>query len=251
MLLTIAALLIITIALAVLVLAPNLMTHRLLFDHTPDRPSPFGYQMAWLAVRSVDTLEVQKVLGITNCEPSNWNTGIGTIYHEELGAGRVFVSPPIEGWTFVVGLSLPQPLGPAFADKCTPLMLDLGATFPEVQYFLCDSDIEIFAWARVQDGKLKRAFAIGDDGFLWNKGKVSREELELGLKILTAPRQRRKNQLQIFEADDYPTELHVMYLAGRWGLDPTKLDAAQCQPGTGSIGYAPVHWAPLRLKRSA
>ncbi|MFM1815967.1 MAG: hypothetical protein RLZ98_2662 [Pseudomonadota bacterium] len=249
MLLTIVLLIAITTALAFRVLAPRMIVGRLVFDTTPDRPVPFGYQMAWLAIRTVETHRVVEHFELTNVEPANWSHGIGTIYHKDLGNGRIFVSPPVEGWTFVIGLSLPQPLGPSFTDKCTPLLLDTGTAFPEVHYYLCDPVTEMYAWAKVEAGRLKRAFAFGDDGVIWNKGRITPEELELGLGILTAPRSRRKGHLELVSERDLPTEAHVTYLAGRWSMDPTQLQGEAAQRGAGSIGFAPANWAPTRLRR--
>lgn len=236
--------------LAFMVLAPRCLSARLIFDSRPDKPVAFGYQMAWLAIRSIDTQRVLDSLCLDTLERTNWSNGIGTVYHRELGEGRVFVSPPVEGWTFVVGMALPQPLGPYYSDTLTPLLLDLGDQFPEVHYYLCDSITENYAWARVDQARLKRAFALGDDGINWNKGKVTSEELELGLAILSIPRTRRKSQAALSSARDYPTEAHVVYLAGRWGLDPTTLDNADRSVGAGFIGFAPAAWAPARLRRT-
>ena len=79
----------------------------------------------------------------------------------------------LSGWTFVVGLSLPYPVGRSFVDKCTPMLLRLGAEFIEVQYFFSYPPIDFFAWARIVHGRLIRAFAIGDEGTIWNRGNVS------------------------------------------------------------------------------
>ena len=47
-----------TIAIAALVLMPRLREERIVFDVAPDRPVPFGYKMAWLALRTRDTQRV-------------------------------------------------------------------------------------------------------------------------------------------------------------------------------------------------
>ncbi len=44
-----------TIAVAALVIVPRLSPGRVVFSLVPDRPYPFGYKMAWLAIRSDDT----------------------------------------------------------------------------------------------------------------------------------------------------------------------------------------------------
>lgn len=251
--LIIAVFVLATIAVAALVLAPRMFAPRVVFDKNPDPPAAFGFRMAWLAIRTNDTAHVAQVLRLEPIEKSNWRTGIGTVYDERLGEGRLYLTPPVNGWTFVVGLSLPQPLGRHFVDKCTTMLLDLAGAFPEAQYYLCYPPIDFFAWARLHDGKLVRAFAIGDEGIIWNKGKPTRDERGLGLRLgeVRGVRSRKGDvgpPLQI-----YPTEQHVMHLASCWSLDPTTLAAGKADPD-GGIGYicaAPSAWKPERLRRSA
>ena len=104
-----------------------------IYSAVPDRPCAFGYGMAWLAIRARSAREVIEALRLFEPVPCNWNSGIGAVYDARLGASHVFVSPPVGDWTFVVGLPLPHPMGRGFVDKCTPLLVDLGGRFPEVQ----------------------------------------------------------------------------------------------------------------------
>lgn len=249
--LTLAILVPLTIAIAAFVLAPLVAQERVIFDPTPDRPAPFGLKMAWLAVRTRDAARVVDVLGLVAPQPCNWSAGVGTIYDDRLGESHVFVSPPVNGWTFVVGLPLPYPVGRGFVDKCTPMLLGLGAEFTEVQYFFSYPPIDFFAWARIIDGRLVRAFAIGDEGTIWNKGKPSRAEKSLGLKLFELRGVRERRGDAGGELILYPTEEHVMRLASRWSLDPTRLDAAPVSAATGFICLAPAAWRPERLRRSA
>lgn len=241
-----------TIAVAALVLAPRIAEGRIIYDVSPDAPKPFGYGMAWLAIRTRDSARVLEALALREGEPANWNTGLGTVYSTEIGPDRLFVSPPVNGWTFVVGLALPQPLGHAFADKATPLLVDLGGTFIEVQYFAACPAIDYFAWARVIDGKLVRAFAVSDEGLLWNKGKATKEEKALGLKLVET---RGKGRRADSDGVVLPSEQDVMRLAAKWSLDPTRIDAAhvgdgRVGAGLGVIGRAPIVWRPERLRRT-
>ncbi len=127
------------------------------FEASPDGPCPFGCGMAWLAIRSDEPDAVIEALRLENAAPCNWNSGVGAAYDDWLGAAHVFVSPPVRGWTFVVGLPLPHPVGRGFVDKCTPMLVDLGGRFDEVQYFFSYPPIDFYAWARVKDGRLVRA----------------------------------------------------------------------------------------------
>ena len=117
MILTIAIMVILTIAIAAFVLAPRMFEQRIVYEQVPDRPASFGYKMAWLAIRSRNTDAVLDALNLTSAVRCNWKSGIGTVYDHHLGNDHIFVSPPVNGWTFVVGLALPHPAGRGFADK--------------------------------------------------------------------------------------------------------------------------------------
>ncbi len=248
MILVIAVMIAITIAVAAYKLAPRLGDGRVVFGVEPDHPAAFGYDMAWLAVRTRDTEAVVSALTLQDPQRCNWNSGIGTVYDAGLGENHVYVSPPVNGWTFVVGLPLPHPSTSAFVDKCTPLLVSLGGRFVEVQYFFSYPPIDMFAWARMVDGRLLRAFAAGDEGVIWNKGKTSREERALGLKLFELRGVRGRRGDAGGEIILHPTEDHVMRLALRWSLDPTRLNTSSANPGLGYIAVAPAAWRPERLK---
>ena len=240
-----------TLAAAVYVFAPRMAQGRVVYGTQPDHPASFGYRMAWLAIRTRDTARVHSALGLTEPEVANWQSGIGTVYDEKLGANQVFVSPPLNGWTFVVGTSLPCPMGRTFVDKCTPMLLDLGREFIEVQYFYTFPLVDIYAWARVIDGKLVRAFAVGENGIIWNKGKPTKDEKSLGLKLFELRGVRGRKGDAGGELILHPTEEHVMKLATRWSLDPTMLDAAPFPASMGHIASAPSFWRAERLRKTA
>lgn len=251
MILTIAIMVALTIAVAAHVLAPRMADPRIIFEQSPDQPAAFGYRMAWIAVRTRDTAAVLEELGLAAAEPCNWRSGIGTVYDAELGDDRVFISPPVNGWTFVVGLAIPHPLGRAFTDNCLPLLTHLGKRFVEVQYFFTYPLIDVFAWARLIEGRVVRAFAITDSGVVWNKGRSTREERALGLKLFDFRGVRGRKGDAGGEIILYPTEEHVLSLAARWSLDPTRLGTAdQTSPGLGYIALAPATWRPRRLRKA-
>lgn len=251
MILSILIMVIATVAVAAFKLAPRIGHGRVVYPTTPDRPLAFGYQMAWLAIRTRDTAAVVEALGLDAPQPCNWNSGLGTVYDARLGQNHIFVSPPVNGWTFVVGLPLPQPMGRSFADKASPLLSDLGRRFVEVQLFIAFPPVDLFAWARLIDGRLVRAFAIGDEGIIWNKGKTTKEERALGLKLfeLRGVRDRRGDAGGPLIL--HPTEDHVMQVARKWSLDPTKLGPKSGSEAMGLIACAPNSWRVERLKKAA
>ena len=251
MYLTIAALTLATMFLATVYFAPRIADRRVVYQTTPDRPCGFGYRMSWLAIRSRDTARIVSTLGLLAPEATNWQTGVGVVYDHELGDTRVFVTPPVNGWSFVVGLALPQPIGPLFVDKSTPLLLELGAEFIEVQYFLSYPQLDFHAWARVLDGKLIRAFAVTDEGVVQEAGKPTKEERSLGLKLFELRGVKGRKGDAGGELILHPTEEHVMRLAARWSLDPTVLNSMSADPALGIVGIAPTRWLPQRARRAA
>lgn len=240
-----------TVAVIVLAIAPRLIKRTVVFSDTPDHPKPFGYAMSWLAVKTADTSAVVACLGLEDGKPANWNSGIGTIYDPALSDSYVFVSPPVKGWTFVAGVPLPHPVGRNFADKLTPLLTRLSQQFTDVQYYAAFPIIDLFGWARLSKGKLVRAFVIGDDGVLWDHGRLSFEEKELGLKLFDL----RGIKGRIGDAGGaivlYPTEQQVLRLANAWSVSPVSLDKIKTQAGVGLIAKAPSSWRTERLKQKA
>ncbi len=59
----------------------------------PDLPIPFGYNCAWLAIRSASVLEAALALRLRRAEAANWANGLGRAQ-----AGEMFVSPAVGGW---------------------------------------------------------------------------------------------------------------------------------------------------------
>ena len=94
--------------------------------------------------------------------------------------------------------------------------MQLGSRFPEVQYFFTYPLIDFFAWARIVEGKLVRGFAIGDQGILLNRGKPTREERRLGLKLFEMRGVKERTGDAGGELMLHPTEDHVMRLAQAW-----------------------------------
>jgi hypothetical protein len=248
--LVIAGMIALTVALAFWLVRGS-TDERVVLDDEPDRPCSFGCSMAWLAIRSTDAEEVIAALGLIEPTRCNWNSGIGAVYDDRLSATHVFVSPPFRGWTFVVGLPLPHPVGRGFVDKCTPLLVDLGGRFAEVQYFFSFPPIDFYAWARVRDGRLVRAFAVTDEGIAWNKGRASKEERSLGLKLFELRGVQGRKGDAGGEMILHPTEDHVMRLAHLWSLDPTTVHTIAAQPGLGFIAVAPAAWRSERSRKIA
>jgi mRNA degradation ribonuclease J1/J2 len=104
---------------------------------------------------------------------------------------------------------------------------------------------------RVKDGRLVRAFAATDEGIVWNKGRATKEERGLGLKLFELRGVRERKGDAGGELILHPTEDHVMRLASRWSIDPTTLYEAHAEPALGYVALAPSSWRAERLRRAA
>jgi hypothetical protein len=246
----IAILTIATIAIASLILAPHVAERQVIFDDSPDKPCGFGPDMTWIAVKTNDYATVIDAVGGEQPIAANWNSGIGTIYNAEFGPNRIFVSSPVDGWVFVIGTALPHPQGHAFVDKCTPLLMHLGERFKEVQYFASYPDLDLFAWAKIVSGRI-RAFGVGDEGVIWNRGRTTREERTLGLKLFELRGVRGRKGDAGGELLMHPTQEHVMRVAGHWSINPTLLDTSEFANGLGAVCLAPSAWRTERLRKTA
>lgn len=240
-----------TVAVAGLWLAPRMRAGRVIFDEVPDRPRAFGYDMAWLAIRSDDTEAVLDMLALEDETAANWNSGLGTVYDRALGASRVFVTPPVDGWTFAIGLALPHPASASFLDKSMPLLQRLASRFPDVQYFASCPVVDLYAWVRFTDRHLVRAFATIDGEMVWSKGGPTRAELALGLRHYELRGVKDRSGDAGGEIVLSPTEEQVMHMARQWSIDPTGLKPAHARAGLGIVGIAPRAWQAERLRKAA
>ncbi len=181
-------------------------------------PRPAG----WVAVRSKNPMAVQNALALHNPKTGTWAEVMG-------GRDRrtLFVAPPVAGWTLVVGEALPDPA--VDVDVCFRFLCQLSRELGEVQFFRADPVIGDHAWARLDRGRVVRAYAWAEGRTLWNQGPRTAVEKAL--------------QLRCHEYGD-PAETaggvdnaeRVPLLATCWSLDPGDLDAAFLTEAPGIVG---------------
>lgn len=251
MLLTVVILVGLTTVLAAALVVPRLVPRRIRVDDAPDRPQAFGSEMSWLAVKTEDAGRLAAVLGLGDLSVANWNSGLGAIYDLDLSDTFVFLSPPVEGWTFVAGVALPLPQGGAFVDKAAPLLGLLAREFRSVQYFATFPIIDFYAWARFEDGQAIRAVAVGEAGPVWKAGAPTSVERKLGLSMMDVRGIQNRSgdiggALQL-----HPTEQHVLGVAEDWSVNPIAIDALAAGPGVGWIARAPAAWRAERARSAA
>jgi hypothetical protein len=188
----------------------------------PDLPRPFGPRCVWLAVRGAKPADVARALGLRETAPSSWESGVKGAY-----AGRVFVTPPIDGWVLAASTRFPDAGDATHEDRATPLLARLSGALGEVQYFGAHDGIGWWAWARFKEGAAVRKAAVlaAQDAVLWNEGEPTTAEQSLGL-TLKGP---SKGGAAI---DDHG----VFSLARAWSVDPSAIEARHLGPSLGIIG---------------
>jgi len=92
---------------------------------------------------------------------------------------------------------------------------------------------------------------MGDEGVIWDRGRLTREEKALGLKLFEV----RGIRGRIGDAGQsiilYPTEQQVLRMASGWSVDPSMLERLARNPGAGLIAPAPPCWRAQRLSKAA
>ena len=190
-----------------------------------DRPQGFGSRTLWLAFRGATPQAVAKALDLREVAPLSWVAGVAGAY-----AGRVFVTPPVDGWVLATSTRLPDVGGGQHADGATSLLTRLSHQFDEVQYFGTHQDIGWLAWARFVNGAPTRKFAYlaAQGAILWDEGALTNEEHALGLDF----------GAKAVRDGAVPDERDVFALAARWSVDPSTL-GQRLEPGTGLGGALP------------
>ncbi len=202
---------------------------------SPDSPIAFGYKISWLVVQGFTTEEVAKILAEsdsryanTDFVPCNWASGMARIHATFLNR-EVFISPPLQGWVFVVNW---QP-----NDETEP---DLNGVLEALSAkgragFFANHRVASYAsWALAENGKLFRHLSEADFVTYADVGPVSefeRADMITSMELAGA---------EISEADEdeyydrLPDESDVIEVAGKFSLDPTQLEGATL--GLGLLG---------------
>jgi hypothetical protein len=115
--------------------------------------------LSWLAVESVDQAKVVKALGLTDVRETAWIDGVELIdevaHDEEDPFSTVVVTPPMQGWTLVIGpyfgLSYPQQTA-----HVTDFCRELSADFGKAQLFFHSEQNDGEAWLIAERGRILR-----------------------------------------------------------------------------------------------
>lgn len=188
---------------------------------------PLFLPSRWLAIRSTHLHAVQSALRLHKSKPCSWEEGL-TAAHER----KLFVSPPIAGWTLVMGASLPDPADDV--DRCFLFLLELSRKLGHVQFFTLNRVLNHHAWVQAEQGQILRAYAWAGRT-LWNQGRMTRAEVELGMTCLDYTEQADLSDFGASEAAGANTD-RVPLLAARWSLDPATIDLRRFRETQGIAG---------------
>jgi hypothetical protein len=207
------------------------MRRRLMLDSWGDpvrfHPQVLESPCRWLAIRSANPQAVQEALNLHNPMRCSWTEGLA-----EARERKLFISPPIDGWILVVGASLPDPGDDV--DRCFRFLNSLSRKLGEVQFFGVNRALHHHAWAKLENGRVLRAYAWAGQT-LWNQGRQTFAEADMGLKSFGYFETPQRMDFTQPDPLAINTE-RVPALAARWSIDPTMVDERQLHSGQGIAG---------------
>lgn len=175
------------------------------------RPLHFPMPARWLALRSTNTAAVRELFGVTSAPATPWSEALARSRMR-----RIFVSQPVDGWTLVIGGGVPDPAQDI--DAAYRFLTRASFALGEVHFYAADRVLNFHTWARLDDGRVTRAYGWAGET-LWNEGRVTLEERLLGLRC-----RAYGEEPEPVRYGDAPPELHnterVILLARRWSIDP-------------------------------
>jgi hypothetical protein len=180
-------------------------------------PLPFGRTCGWLAIRADRPEDVIAALPLAGARPADWRTGVRAAYE-----GRVFVTPPLDGWVLVLSTRLPDAGDGRARERLTPFVTDLSRRLETtVLAFATSFSVGYSHFAAAEGGVLRRARAdVASEGRrLLDRGDADVD----GLPRREAPR-----------------EEEIFALAGRLSVDPNTLDRRTVPVGDGWLGDLPA-----------
>jgi hypothetical protein len=197
----------------------------------PDRGFFFRRPACWLAIKNRSVLAVQSALGLHNPKPCSWIEGLA-------GEAKLFIAPPISGWTLVLGSGLPEPNDDV--DICYRFLLELSRKLGQVQLFCANWVLQHHAWIKVERGRVLRAYAWAGRT-LWQQGSQTPAEKELGLTCFGYT--ETAEHTPFGQADVLSSNVDkVPILAARWSLDPGRIEERYIGAERGIAGEPSVRY---------
>ena len=170
----------------------------------------------WLAIKARNWIAVQEVLGLHNPKPCSWAEGL--VSREEKA---LILSPPIRGWILVMGNGLPDPADDV--DRCFHFLVRLSRKLGEVQYFSVNRAVDHHAYARLDRGRVIRAYAWAGET-VWNQGPMTMMEGKLKMCCLDYGEAPPDLTFSPHDQRETSNLEKIPQLAAKWSLDPFAVD---------------------------
>jgi hypothetical protein len=191
------------------------------------QPPLFDSPCRWLAIRGIHPVAVQAALNLHNPAACSWEEGLAGAREQKL-----FISPPVGEWVLVVGSGLPDPAEDV--DRCFHLLTGVSRKLGEVQFFSLNRALQHHAWARLESGRVVRAYAWAGQ-VLWNQGEISGAENELLMRCFQYTETSEQTDFSRPAPVSFNAE-KVPLLAARWSFDPTVMDERRFNSDQGIVG---------------
>jgi hypothetical protein len=173
-----------------------------------------GQKLQWLACKTEQPERVTRRLLGDSSQRVDWGDGFvrGRL------PGMAFVTPPVKGWVLVVfGGELPP-------TALAALSRDLEC---EVQHFLTDEAVGLYAAARASGGVLTRALRVAQGVTERDEGEPDEAERAAGIVGAQGREPRHIDRASI------------LALAARWSVNPKALAERSLPPGW--VGESRLH----------
>ncbi len=181
----------------------------------PEKPLPFGYKMAWLAIPHVKSSQVLSALKLEEIAPANWTKGLTVAYDDKKS---LFVTPVLKDWVLVIGRALWSKADLSEPVQSNQWLKDISKMFEESYYFSTMRGLENHGWVKMKQGKLVRAYGVsGELGeVMWCYGQPTQAELSVNPN-LPAPERLEGNEV-------FPNEKTVLEIAAKWSINTSFAD---------------------------
>jgi hypothetical protein len=180
---------------------------------------------SWLAIKSRSLVAVQSALRLHNVKPCTWTDGFA-------GEAKLFIAPPVKGWILVLGSGLPDPGDDV--DVCFRFIERLSRKLGQVQFFSVNRALQHHAWVKADGGRVLRAYAWAGHT-VWHQGPKTAAEKELA--VICYDYSEPPERVSFSQPDPISANVDkVPLLAGRWSLDPARLDLRGVEAACGLAG---------------
>ena len=200
-------------------------------DMKPDKPVSFGYKCVWIAVKTTDKEKVATIVGVKSRSTCNWSAGIEKAYED-----KIFITPSVRGWTFIIGYGLPHGDNKKNIDTLKTILNNLSKEFGEAQFFGTHRVVSFVCWIKSTNGKTSRVYSYADGENIVVEGDPT--EVEKKMNLINTLSSEAKDP-KYFDKEDLtmPDEEEVMKVANAWSIDPTKLEQLKdIEPALGILG---------------